>query len=366
MKIGVDAGCLGIKDKRLEVGVYQVAKNLLEQLGKIDNINEYILYSFEKIEPKLMKQFGTRMKNTVVKPTRGWTKFALPIKLSIDKIDLFLGLNQSLPQQYSWQKKYKKIVFFYDLAFEQYPQNYRESFKKMHENSAYACINANMLIAISQTTKNDIVRIFNVSSEKIKVSHLGIRAFKDSQKNKSLEEKNKPYFLFVGSYKPGKNIPTLLKAFDIFLKKVRKPYDLLLVGGDKWLDPEIENILNSLHENTQRHIKQVGFLSDRELASLYSHARAFISPSLYEGFGLGFVEAMQFGCPVIGSDIPVLHEVIADAGILVSPLDAKTIAQAMNQIVTDESFARMLREKGKKRAKNFSWEKFAREVIKTY
>lgn len=361
MKIGVDAGCLGILDERLQVGVYHVAKNVLEQLAILDTTNQYLLYSFHPIDPVLMKRFGKRMKNIVVRPTIGWTKFALPIQLSRDRIDVFLGLNQSLPQYYSWQKKYKTAVVFYDLAFETHPRNYSESFKKMHRHSLYAAQMADKIIAISQSTKNDIMHTFHIPDDAIRVSYLGIRTFPLSRNELNIT--TNPYFLFVGAYKPGKNIPTLLKAFEAFLTLSEKSYDLVLVGGNKWLDPEIELCLQTLSEKTKQHIKQVGFLPDEQLAMLYAHAQAFVSPSLYEGFGLGFVEAMSYGCPVIGSDIPVLREVIGSAGVLVDPQDVNLLARTMRDIMANDNLRKKMCEASRMRAKQFSWKKFGKDVM---
>src|SRR5438034_10973470 len=103
MKIGVDAGCLGIKDDRLKVGVYRVAVELLRQLGKIDKANRYYLYSFYPIDKKLMESFGPRMSNVLVVPSRGWMRIWLPFRILSQRPDVFLGLNQALPRKIAYQ-----------------------------------------------------------------------------------------------------------------------------------------------------------------------------------------------------------------------------------------------------------------------
>src|SRR5437868_616190 len=127
MKIGVDAGCLGIKDERLKVGVYRVVVGLLRQLGKIDTVNRYNLYSFYPIDKELMRSFGPRMRNVLVVPSRGWMKIWLPFRILSQRPDVFLGLNQALPDKIANQPNYKAVAFFYDLAFEKFPEMYEYS-----------------------------------------------------------------------------------------------------------------------------------------------------------------------------------------------------------------------------------------------
>lgn len=358
MKIGVDAGCLGVTDKRLKVGVYQVVKNLLIKLGKMDTTHEYLLYSFAPIEKSLMKEFGQHMKNVVVNPTKGWLKIWLPLRLFLDKPHIFLALNQSAPLKLF--SSFKTLGMFYDIAFEKMPElyDYAASVKKHSSNSNYLAKHADELISISQKTRQDIVDVYNIRPEKIAVAYPGIPTIKPERE---VPIKEKDYFLFVGAFKKSKNIPTLLKAFAQFLNRSKKPYSLLLVGGDKWLDPEIQITLSTLPQSVQKQIHFLGFVDDAKLFSLYPHATAFVSPSIYEGFGLPFVEAMQLGCPVIGSNAGSLPEIIGDAGLLVDPLSTSELAQAMEK-VTESNTRSKLVAKGKEKVKAYSWKSFAKEV----
>jgi glycosyltransferase involved in cell wall biosynthesis len=358
MKIGVDAGCLGVNDERLKVGVYQVVKNLLIELGKIDKDNEYLLYSFIPIQKDLLKQFGPRMKNVVVTPARGWLKIWLPLKLLLDEPKVFLALNQAAPFRFL-TSSYKTIGLFYDIAFEKYPElyAYTSSVKKHKKNSRYLAKTADTLIAISQKTKDDLVKIYKIPNKKITVSYPG---FAYSQ-NRAVYEYENSYFLFVGAFKKSKNIPTLLKAFDEFLRLSKKSYDLILVGGDKWLDPEIAQTFHSLSVDIQKRIKIEGYVSDNKLASFYKNASAFVGPSLYEGFGLPFVEAMNYGCPVVASDRGSLSEVIKDAGILVDPINVDSLVQALLDVIQPVKRKELI-EKGKERCLAFSWQTFAKTI----
>lgn len=356
MIIGVDAGCLGVKDKRLKVGVYQAARNLLEQIGKMDKKNTYVLYSFYRIDTSLVKSFGPNFKNVVVKPVRGWTKIWLPLQLLKDKPDVFLGLSQALPLKLPLQT-YKSILIVYDIAFEYHHALYKDSWRKLHEETSHAVKSAESIIAVSQATKTDLIATYAVSPERITVSYLGGRKL---PKPKAYDQQ-KDFYLFVGSLKPSKNIPRLLDAFHRFLEKTHADIDLLLVGGDKWIDERIEESMQKLPEKTKKQIKFVGNIDDDELAWLYEKTLCMVSPSIMEGFGLPFVEALSFGKPVIGPLTGSVPEVVGDAGILVDPKAVQAIATALTRM-GDARQRDIFAKKAKQQAARFDWQIFAKTV----
>lgn len=376
MKIGVDGGCLGIKDERLKVGVYNFAKNLLVQLGKIGNKDQYLLYSFYPIERELMMKFGARMENIVVKPSKGWAKFWLPLKLSIDKPQVFLGLNQFIPQMLPFSPRPYIIGFVYDLAFEKFPRMYPDSFVSLRRQTQELVKSSNLIITISRSSKDDLSKFYDVNPSKIKLIYPGngfpihstsLRAGRSGMTKGELgmakSKKTEDYFLFVGALKRVKNVLGLIKGFSYFANQTDGNYQLYVVGGDKWLDPGIKNTLDSLPEKIKKNIKFLGFVKDGELINLYKNALCFVSPSFYEGFGIPFLEAMSLGCPVIGSNTGSVPEIVGNSGILVNPLDYKEIGTAMIEISRNKKLREDCIKKGLKRAKMFSWEKFARELI---
>ncbi len=359
MYIAVDAGCLGVKDKRLKVGVYTVVKNFLIELGKIDKNNKYLLYSFHPIEKSLLKEFGLQMQNIVL-PAIGWLKVGLPIRLLLDKPDIFIAANQAIPFKLPLSS-YKTLGIFYDIAFEKYPElySYAASVSKHRINSRYLAENAESLIAISESTKKDLVDLYKIPKGRITVAYPGINPEVRSKKQEARREN--PYFLFVGAFKKSKNISTLLLGFNIFLQSQAKKYDLLLVGGDKWLDPEIERVMSTFSAETKKHVKNLGFVDNKKLASLYKSAVAFVSPSLYEGFGLPFIEAQSLGCPIIGSQRGSLPEIIGKSGILIDPKNSNQLAQALKTMTNSSSRKRYIQQ-GKINAKKYSWKSFAKQV----
>ncbi|HEV2339410.1 MAG TPA: glycosyltransferase family 1 protein [Patescibacteria group bacterium] len=364
MIVGVDVGCLGIQDMRLQVGVYVMAKNLLQTLGKIDTKNTYFLYSFYPIEENLMNTLGKNMKNVVVKPVRGWMKLWLPLQLMKDNIDVFIGLNQSLPLQIPIVTHYKKIIVFHDIAFERYPAMYSYTgvLRKFHNQSLHAAKKADCIIAVSQKTKDDIISIYGIKEGKIVVAHEGIPVRSTGNKKHFFFPEN-PYFLYVGAIKKSKNIPGIIRGFSYFTQYTKMKYDLLFVGGKQWYDEDIRSTLQEISIEEKNRIQFLDFVEDTTLVSLYTHAVCFVSPSYYEGFGLPFVEAMHYGCPVIGSTRGSLPEIIGDSGILVDAENEKAIGKAMVSVVRDKKLREQLTTRGREREALFSWKTFAKVFL---
>ncbi len=353
MRIGVDAGMLGISDERLQVGVWRVAKELLIQLGKIDETNSYTLYSFAPIPKQVMNEFGHSMVNRVLSPSFGWMQVLLPLELFLRPVDVFLGLSQALPRTTA-----KTIGFVYDLGFLKHPDLYPDSAEKLVHQSERLASTAGTIVTISEAIKQEIVKVYEFPANRIHVANPSVAKEFISTGVKYIHPR--PYFLCVGSFKRGKNIATLIRAFSQFLKSTPTPIDLMLVGSSYWQDPQIVEAIQS--EKIADHVIVKGYVKDADLAPLYRGALAFVCPSLVEGFGIPFVEAMASGTPVIGSSIPVLKEVVGEAGILIDPHNINGLALAMKRIVSGKVLREQLVKKGMARVKRYSWQKMAKIV----
>lgn len=354
MKIGVDAACLAVTDKRLQVGVYRVVFNLLKHLGKLDSRNQYFLYSFSPVSLNVFHQFGKNMTNMIIRPAFGWNHLALPLKLLSQKPDLFLGLNQALPSFISCPT----ILFIYDLAFEYFPQFYPDSLVRLRSQTRRAAPKANLIMTTSTAGKNDLIRLYRIPAAKIKIAYPGY----DSTIFKPARLPKKPYFLFVGALKRIKNLPGLLEGFKYFLDRSSRQFKLVLVGGDLWPDPEIQPTIERL--NLQDRVEILGHVPTQKLARLYQQATALVSPSFYEGFGLTFLEAMACGCPVIGGRAGSIPEVVGQAGLLVDPNNPTQLGQILLKLSADSAFCARLSRAGLARARHFSWPRFAKEVMR--
>lgn len=360
MRIAVDAGCLGIENNDLKLGVYQIAKHLFLYLKKFDKKNSYILYSFCPIERELLNAFGGRVSNTLVRPMKGWSRVFLPLYLQKDEPDVFLSLSQFVPPLP--MLKTKIVGIFYDLAFEQYPSLYPKTSRSLQQQSRTLAKKAHALVAISEATKNDLIALYHVDKKKIVVAYPGIPQRVVNVPKKAIQ--TPPYFLSVGALKPGKNVPALLLAFSLFCKLVSKEYFLYVSGTNRWADPKVYDEFLKLPRYVQERIVLLGFVSDEELVSLYHHATAFVGSSITEGFGFPFLEAMSMRCPVIGADVGSIPEVIGNAGILIDPNDPRSICWAMKKLATRKAIRSIYQQKGKLQARKFSWEQFAKDVFR--
>ncbi|MEX0877349.1 MAG: glycosyltransferase family 1 protein [Candidatus Spechtbacterales bacterium] len=265
----------------------------------------------------------------------------------------------------------KRVTTFHDLSFEYFPEYFDRRRRLWHKymSPATQAKMSDKLIAVSHSTKNDIVNIYGIPKEKINVVYLGIC---DSITNppasnwNSVKRKYKiqeDYILSLSTIEPRKNIVALIRAFnDIHEDKKFKNLHLVIAGAKGW---EYKNILkeasNSPHVNK---IIFTGPVKEDEKSILYKKAKVFIYPSLYEGFGFPPLEAMYSGTPTIASFVTSLPEVTGGAAILINPYIPKDISRALKEILLDKGFAEYLSIEGKKRAERFSWEKTAKETLR--
>lgn len=369
MIIGIDAGCLSVSDQRLKVGVYQMAYSLLLALFQLDQKNEYRLYSFSPIEKKLLQLWGKNVKNIIVKPEKGWLRLWLPLELKKKPVDLFLGLSQALP---NLPKQTKGIVLIHDLTFEKNPEWFKNSYHKMSLNAKSAVKRADKVIAVSKATREDLINIYQVDKVKIKVIYEGLsQRLKRIAKNKALEQLrrkgiNQPFLLYVGTYKPSKNIPNIISAFSLFNQK-NKGFQLVLVGSDFWLDEEIEKRIKK--ENLGSLVVNLGFISDEILSLCYSSAFCFISPSFNEGFGLTFLEAAHFNLPLIASNRGSIREIFKSGAFYADPHSPENICQIIETILQRPILVKKKTAVAKNQSKKFSFKTAAKQLlilIKTY
>lgn len=355
MRIGVDAGALSITDDRLKVGVYRVTYNLLRELSKIDKKNEYRLYSFLPIEEKVMQALGPRMKNVVIRPSTAWATIRLPIELRLRPVDVFLGLSQMLPPG-----PQKNIGFIYDLGFLHNPGAYPGSLNKLKMYTKQTVDRAAALITISETSRNDIQQAYGTATKKITVAYPGIDT-RFTPKGVVHKEKH-PYILCVGALKRGKNIPFALEVFKKILEKSDKPYNLVLVGGNYWEDPEVHERIKKL--NLTPRVKFTGFVPDDELPSYYRGARALLITSLWEGFCLPAAEAMACGVPVVYARVGSLPEVVASSGVVFLPENLPSAVDALMSVIENGSIRRDLAAEGLKLSFRYTWPTFAKDVYR--
>jgi glycosyltransferase involved in cell wall biosynthesis len=228
------------------------------------------------------------------------------------------------------------------------------------------------IIAVSQTTADDVTRFFGIPHSKIDVVHNGLdharfqpKPHADDEAAQKHFKLDRPYFLYVARLEhPGKNHVRLIEAFNAF-KSLNNSKHLLVLGGADWHGAE------AIHQAAERSpfsadIRRIGYISDAQLPGLYRRATAMVYPSLFEGFGMPPVEAMACNCPVICSDRGSLAEIASPAACIVDPENPLRIADALRRVACEPNFAENLRAAGLKHAARFNWKHAAAATVAVY
>ncbi|EMJ86671.1 glycosyltransferase family 4 protein [Leptospira meyeri] len=253
----------------------------------------------------------------------------------------------------------KMVLTVYDCVHELFPEYYGKS-NFILNNRKVLCESASHIICISNTTKKDLLRIYeSIPEEKVSVIYLA--------GDLSTEPKTFPvfslgeYFLFVGNRGDYKNFKLLLEAF-FHISKLKNIH-LVCAGGGSFSYSEKKWIRE---KNVDKFVHHVSFSSEAALANLYHNAKAFVYPSLYEGFGIPLLEAMSVGCPVLCSDTDVFHEVAGEAALYFDPKNVFDLQSKLLHLLDSENDRKELSLKGYTQVKKFSWNKCADEHIRIY
>ena len=228
---------------------------------------------------------------------------------------------------------------------------------------------ATAIVTVSEHSKQDIMELFEVPESRIVVVPNGLPAeFVQEASAPSQVEWitrkygiTQPYVLYVGNFKPHKNLKRLLAAFKKVTEKIGPRYQLVLAGGNEHYRPELKRSVAAL--GLEDLVVFTGFVENQDLPGLYKEAEVFVMPSLYEGFGIPVLEAMACGTPVVTSKTTSLPEVAGDAGILVDPHSVNEISQAIRFLLTDQDAREKLIRKGTERSKRFSQEQTSAKVL---
>ena len=223
------------------------------------------------------------------------------------------------------------------------------------------------IIAVSQSTKDDLMRYLGISGERINVIYEGV----DHSIFRPVSQRiyNHPYILFVGSEHPRKNFSTLLKAFCQLKSEPRfKKLKLVKVGNTGGQETDFRSQTIGVVESLGLvdEVIFTDFVPEVDLPTYYSGAEAFVLPTLYEGFGFPVLEAMACACPIVTSNTSSLPEVVGGAGIMVDPQNINSLAEAMTKVLTDSKLRDNMIRKGLEQAKSFSWEKTAAQTLEVY
>lgn len=235
----------------------------------------------------------------------------------------------------------------------------------------YIVENATQIITVSEYSKSDIQRYFGVSDDKITVTHLAAddiyQPMDRDQARSVLFNKygvDRHYVLYLGGFSPRKNIARLIEAFQKVKNEYEPPIDLIILGEHQRSYPFLWSLAEKL--NLTDHVKFLNFIPTSDLPFFYNGADVFVYPSLYEGFGLPPLEAMQCGTPVVTSNVSSIPEIVGDAALLANPYDTKQIGEQILKLLTDHSLWMRHSLLGQSKAKEYSWDKTAAKTIEVY
>jgi glycosyltransferase involved in cell wall biosynthesis len=260
------------------------------------------------------------------------------------------------------------VVTVHDLSFLFYPQSFRAMNRiYLRLFTQHSVHQAKRIIAVSESTKRDLIQQYGLSPAKVDVVHNGVdpgfQPLPTAQIAAFRAKRGLPdrFILFVGTLEPRKNVVRLIEAY-ARLPETRPP--LLLIGGRGWLYDEVFARVEALGLGDE--VSFVGFVPAEDLPLWYNSASLFVYPSLYEGFGLPPLEAMACGTPVVVSTASSLPEVVGPAGLLADPESSEALAQAMEQILADSDLREEMQNAGTARAGGFSWQRTAAGTVDSY
>lgn len=255
------------------------------------------------------------------------------------------------------------VVSIYDLTFQLFPAVHERIKRYYFPAMIKAAVRkAKYVLAISETTRNDLYRLLPLSHDKTVVTLLAAREMRSNVRyDNSLNPNRKVgdgYVLFVGTVEPRKNLERLIAAWRAIAPADRNDVRLVIAGATGWM---VDHLLGS--SVAEDAIEFKGFVSDKELANLMRGAMAFVYPSLYEGFGLPVLEAMAQGIPVLTSNVGATREVAENAALLMDPVSTSSIREGLVKLLSDAELRRKLSRLGMERSALFSWERTAKDTL---
>jgi glycosyltransferase involved in cell wall biosynthesis len=342
--------------------------NILKNFGPLDQDDQFLIYHKGEFNSQLSFPVYENYKIIKLHSALYWTQTRFAWETNKTKPDVLWMPMHSLP--YLRSKKTKTFVTIHDLAFKFFPQFFpKKDLRKLNHFTDYAVKNADGIIAISNSTKGDILKLYpRIKEEKIKVIYHGydkelFNANISEDRIKKAKSKyhipHTKYIIYVGAIQPRKNISVLIDAFESLQRdESHKDIGLVIAGDFGWMyKDDIEKA------KKKENICVTGKFETKDLPALVSGSIAFVLPSLYEGFGLPVLEAMACGVPVVAADNSSLSELVGDSGLLFEACNSEEFADTLNNLLKDDKLRDDLRNRGLERVKDFSWEKCAKETL---
>lgn len=362
MKIGLEAERANLPNP---TGVERYAAELIKNLARLDAKNQYVLY-FRTEPQEWFYHLPPNFKLRVIPFPKFWTQLRLSWEMITHPVDALVILASVLPL---WHPR-NSIFTAHDIAYEFFPQAFTGFMRNyLVWSTRFAVRHAARVLAVSEATKKDLVRVYNADPHKIAVTHLGFDAAKFHPRSYGevqpvLDKYGltyQKYILFVGTIQPRKNIERLVEAVHKLRKQNHIEEKLAVFGGRGWLwEPIVKKIKMIGLDGSAKYFD---YVDEKDLQFIYAGAKVFTLPALYEGFGIPPLEAMASGVPVVVSNVSSLPEVVGEAGVLVDPNSADSIADGILKVLVHEDLRRDMISDGLEQAKKFTWENTAKKTL---
>jgi glycosyltransferase involved in cell wall biosynthesis len=371
MHIAINAHLLAHTRSFRRAGISYYIEELLKALGAVDRSNRYTVYTTRGLGNEslgLPANFAVRPSSlpTINPRVRvPWDQLVAPLLAGLRGVDVYHSTHAVIPLF----MRAPSVVTIHDLSPMSFPQTFRRH-NRVYLNWAtqVSVRRARHILAVSEFTKSEIVRLLSVPPERITVTHNAadarfappdparLAAFRVA---KGLPER---FLLFIGTLEPRKNLTALLEAYARIAGETDAP--LIVGGGRGWMFEPVFARLEAL--GLKERVFFPGYLEHDDMPLWYAAATAFVFPSLWEGFGIPPLEAMACGTPVITSNASSLPEVVGDAGIMVAPTDVGALAAALREVLRDDGLREAMRERGFAQARRFSWRACAERTLRVY
>jgi len=368
MRIGLDATALPPQP----VGAGNYIINLIRSLHLCDSEYEFVVFAQRSRQHLFNLPSSPRLHWQAIhdmSPARRliWEQITFPGLVKQANIDLLHTPHYTRPYQLTCPS----VVTFHDMTFFLYPHLHTLAKRIFFANAIrISARRANALIAVSESTRQDAIRLLNIPQNKITAIPLGVDENFHPVSDESLladvrQRYNLPeqFILYVGIVEPRKNLSLLINSYKTLVSEGTHP-PLVIVGRFGWMYNELLDQIDTLGLKNQIHF--TGYVPQADLPIVYNLAEVFVYPSIYEGFGLPPLEAMACGTPVITTAVSSMPEHVGDAGVLVPAEDETALSRAIQKVLTDQTLREQLRSKGPKQAAKFTWERTAQETLRVY
>ena len=358
MTIGINA-LAAFKQPR--TGVEEYTYQLIKRLIKLDETRKHYFLLYAGGQNSLDFNLPDNFKIRQLKwPLPMWTQVRLARELSLRQPDALFIPVHVLPLIHPKNS----VVTIHGLEYEYYPEMYPvRHLRYLRWSTKYALKHARKIIAVSESTKKDLVELYGGNPEKIEVVYHGINeGILPLGRDLSRPKGRTPHLIFIGRLETKKNIHGLIRAFNLLKEKYKIPHKLVLVGPRGYGYESFKFQVSSF--KFKNDIIEAGYVSEQEKWALFKNADVFVFPSFYEGFGLPILEAQTAGAPVVASNVSSMPEIAGEGAILIDPKNIEDMAEGIYKVISDEKLKRDLIEKGYENIKRFSWQKCAEETLK--